>query len=116
MTGPQDNPNTDALPVYEGIRNLLEAGRYEDARWLLDRLTPQLRDAPPGRFLRGLCCVKMGELLDAILTLEELVAEIPDNGYAYHYMGLVADSRGDARPAIACFRRALEGRSAHSGH
>ena len=116
MAGPQADPITDALPVYEGIRNLVEAGRFVDARWLIDRLTPPLRDAPPARFLRGLCCVKMGELLDAILTLEELVAEIPDNGYAYHYMGLVQDRRGDTRAAIACFRRALEGRSSHNGH
>lgn len=115
MTGPQAGPIT-ALPVYEGIRKLLDAGRVEDARWLLDRLTPPLRDAPPGRFLRGLCFLKMGDLLDAILTLEDLVAEIPDNGYAYHYMCLAADGHGDTRGAMACFRRALEGRPSHTGH
>jgi tetratricopeptide (TPR) repeat protein len=116
MTGPGDVPITGSLPAYEGIRNLLDRGRFEDAQSLLDRLPRPLRDAAPARFLHGLCCLKMGKLLAAVSTLEELLAEIPDNGYAYHYMGLVADSGGDTRAATACFLRALEGRSSHSGH
>jgi tetratricopeptide (TPR) repeat protein len=116
MTGPLDVPISDSLHAYEGIRSLLDRGRFEDAQSLLDRLPRPLRDAAPARFLRGLCRLKMGELLAAVSTLEELVAEIPDNGYAYHYMGLVADSRGDTRAATACFLRALKGRTAHTGH
>ncbi|MGH9361845.1 MAG: hypothetical protein ACRD2T_07995, partial [Thermoanaerobaculia bacterium] len=54
------------------------------------------------------CCLKMGELREAVSTLEGLVAQVPDNGYAYHYLGLVVDRGGDTRGATACFRRALE--------
>lgn len=107
MAGPLAVPVTDSLPAYEGIGRLLDGGRFEDARWLLERLTPPLRDAAPVRFLRGLCCLKLGQLPEAVSTLEGLVAQVPDNGYAYHYLGL-ADGRGDIRSATACFRRALD--------
>ncbi len=109
MTGPLAARATDSLPAYEGIRRLIEGGRFEDALWLLDRLTPPLRDAAPACFLRGLCCAKVGDLPEAVSTLESLVAQVPDNGYAYHYLGLVTDGRGDTRGATACFQRALEG-------
>ncbi len=107
MTGPLAVPVNESLPVYEGIRELLDGGHFEDARWLLDRMVPPLRDAAPARFLRGLCCLKMGHLREAVTTLEDLLAQVPDNGYAYHYLGLVA-AGGDTRGATACFRRALE--------
>ena len=111
MKGPLAVPIADSLSAYEGIRNLLDGGRFEDARWLLDRLTPPLRDAAPACFLRGLCFLKVGELHEAVSTLEGLLVQIPDNGYAYHYLGVVADGGGDTRGATACFRRALEGRA-----
>ncbi len=110
MTGPLAVP-INSLPAYEGIRNLLDGGRFEDARWLLDRLAPPVRDAAPACFLRGLCRAKVGDLQEAVSTLASLVTQVPDNGYAYHYLGLVADGRGDTRGATACFRRALEGRT-----
>jgi tetratricopeptide (TPR) repeat protein len=108
MKGPLAVPVTDSLPALEGIRWLLDEGWFEEARWLLDRLTPPLREAAAARFLRGLCCMKLGELPEAVSTLERLVTQVPDNGYAYHYLGLGADGRGDIRGATACFRRALE--------
>lgn len=108
MKGPLAIAITDSLPAYEGIRGLLDGGRFEEARRLLDRLSPPLRDVAPARFLRGLCCLKLGELPEAVLTLERLVVQVPDNGYAYHYLGLIADGQGDIRSATACFRRALE--------
>ncbi len=57
------------------------------------------------------CRAKVGDLQEAVSTLASLVTQVPDNGYAYHYLGLVADGRGDTRGATACFRRALEGRT-----
>ncbi len=108
MKGPLGVPVTDSLPAYEGIRSLLDGGRIEDARWLLDRLVPPLRDALPVCFLRGLCCAKLGDRPEAVSTLERLVTQVPDNGYAFHYLGLVADGQGDIRSATACFRRALD--------
>lgn len=108
MKGPLDVSATDSLPAYEGIGGLLDGGRFEEARRLLDQLSPPLKDAAPARFLRGLCCVKLGDLPEAVSTLEGLVTQVPDNGYAFHYLGLVADGRGDIRSATACFRRALE--------
>lgn len=109
MTGPLAVRVTESLPEYEGIRRLIDGGCVEDAKWLLDRLTPPLRDAAPASFLRGLCFLKVGDLPEAVSTLESLLAQVPDNGYAYHYLGLVADGGGDTRGATACFRRALEG-------
>ena len=108
MTGPLAAPAKDSLPGLEGIRTLLDAGWFEEARFLLDRLSPAVQDAAAARFLHGLCCVKLGELHEALSTLERLVAQVPDNGYAYHYLGLVTDGDGDIRGATACFRRALE--------
>jgi|SRR5262245_15297510 len=108
MTGPLAVPTSDTLPGLEGIRWLLDEGWVAEARWLLDRLSPVVREAAAARFLRGLCCVKLGELPEAVSTLERLVAQVPDNGYAFHYLGLVADGDGDIRGATACFRRALQ--------
>ncbi|HEY7516104.1 MAG TPA: hypothetical protein VIC87_16565 [Vicinamibacteria bacterium] len=107
MTGPLAASAKDSLPGLEGIRTLLDAGWFEEARFLLDRLSPSVQDAAAARFLRGLCSVKLGELREAVSTLEHLVAQVPDNGYAYHYLGLLAEGEGDIRRATACFRRAL---------
>jgi tetratricopeptide (TPR) repeat protein len=109
MAGPLGVRVIDSLLAYEGIRRLVDGGRFKEARWLLDRLTPPLRDAAPACFLRGLCCLKIGDLPAAVSTLESLLTQVPDNGYAYHYMGLIADGQGDVRGATACFGRALEG-------
>jgi tetratricopeptide (TPR) repeat protein len=95
------------MQALEGIRGLVDEGFFQEARWLLDRLAPNVREAAAARFLRGLCCLKLGELPEALSTLERLVAQVPDNGYAFHYLGL-ADGGGDIRGAAACFRRALE--------
>ncbi len=103
-------PTTESLPALEGIRWLLDEGCFEEALRLLDRLSPKVREAAAARFLRGLCCLKLGELSEAVTTLERLVAQVPDNGYAYHYLELAADGRRDIRGATACFRRALQRR------
>jgi len=107
MKGPWKVRKVDALQALEGIRGLVDEGQFQQARWLLDRLAPAVREAAAARFLRGLCCLKLGELPEAVSMLERLVAQVPDNGYAFHYLGL-ADGRGDIRGAEACFRRALE--------
>src|SRR5262249_3746351 len=106
MKGPRKIRKVDAMQALEGIRGLVDEGHFQAARWLLDRLTPAVREAAAARFLRGLCCLKLGELPEAVTMLERLVTQVPDNGYAYHYLGL-ADGDGDIRGAEACFRRAL---------
>jgi tetratricopeptide (TPR) repeat protein len=107
MRVPDNAVQDDAQPAYKRIRTLLDLGMFEQAQQLLDRLPPGEIESAQARFLHGLVCMKLGQLREAVATLERLVAQVPDNGYSYHYLGL-GEGRGNVRGATACFRRALE--------
>jgi len=108
MRVPNHDVTDDSQPAYKRIRTLLDQGLFEQAQQLLDRLPAGEMESAQARFLHGLVCLKLGQLREAVATLERLVAQVPDNGYAYHYLGLAAGERGNLRGAEACFRRALQ--------
>src|SRR5262245_11374175 len=108
MRVPENDAADDVQPAYKRIRTLLDLGLFVQAQQPLDHLPPGEIESAQAHFLHGLVCVKLGQLREAVATLERLLAEVPDNGYSYHYLGVGSDGRGDVRGATACFRRALE--------
>jgi len=108
MRVPEKSVADEIQPAYKRIRTLLDLGLFEQAHQLLDRLPPGEIESAQARFLHGLVCVKLGQLREAVATLERLMAQVPDNGYSYHYLGLGEGGRGNVGGATACFRRAME--------
>lgn len=75
--------------ILSRIQALQEEEKYEEALQVLDEAPPHLQRRPELLTARGLLLASLGNLQEAILTLEEAQRRDPDNLLIYYSLGVI---------------------------
>jgi predicted Zn-dependent protease with MMP-like domain/Flp pilus assembly protein TadD len=85
-----------------------DLGRSKDALGHLDRLLGLRPDDLDARYERGVALYELCRFADARKALEEVRKKAPDDPWAVHYLGLIAERDGDEKKAQLLLARAEE--------
>ncbi len=85
---------------------LNQVGELEDSLEALDAAVALFPDDPEARIERGLVLFELSRFEVAKAAFEELVKELPEDPTAPHYLGLLAERRGDEEAARKFFATA----------
>ncbi len=77
--------------ILSRARALQEEEKYEEALQVLDEAPPHLQRRPELLMVRGLLLASLGNLREAMLTMEEVQRRDPDNLLTYYFLGLMYD-------------------------
>lgn len=99
---PDKTSHLDSDTLYDAVRELAYAGRYDEAIQVLDQMPDQLDD----RVLtyRGFTARKLGDLELANMYYEQAIARNPDNILARSYMAQGKMLEGDKIAAMTQLR------------
>lgn len=75
--------------IISRVQDLQEEEKYEEALKVLDEAPPHLQRRPELLMLRGFLLISVGDLQNAMLTLEEAQQRAPDNLLTYYLLGLL---------------------------
>ncbi|HXH03241.1 MAG TPA: tetratricopeptide repeat protein, partial [Candidatus Competibacteraceae bacterium] len=89
-------------------RQLLQAGRLEEAERAYRAILQQAPRNPKALHLLGAVRMERGDAAEAVSWLERSLAQWPDNPYAWYHLALAQQRLGRAREAIASYQRAAE--------
>jgi protein O-GlcNAc transferase len=92
----------------EGVRNLLEQGRYAESAARCERLLRARPMHAPAMELLGMARIGMGQLGEGVACLQYAAALEPDDASMLVRLGDVLMRCGEAARAAAAFSRALE--------
>jgi tetratricopeptide (TPR) repeat protein len=87
--------------------SLLEYGRPNEARRVLDRILARHPDEPWALFLFGVCLLRTGELARAESVFSEVLSQSPADYTTAYYLGLARERQGHPAEASEMYRRAL---------
>lgn len=89
------------IALLEGLA-LNQLGENAEALRAFDRVLAADPEHPEARLERALALFELGRFDEAARALEAITREHPDEPWAFHYLGLVAERRGqDPRPHFA---------------
>jgi hypothetical protein len=96
---------TISLPTEppRAVVQLLDAGRFDEARRLLDHLTGEAPDDVELAYLHGVLAYRSHDLDRAHLAFADLVERRPDLAMPRYGLGLVHLQRGHRAEAVDCF-------------
>lgn len=77
--------------ILSRVRALQEKEKYEEALQVLDEAPPHLQRRPELLLTRGLLLASLGDLDEAMLTLEEVRQRDPDNPLILYLLGVLYD-------------------------
>jgi len=77
--------------ILSRVQALQEEKKYEEALQVLDEAPPHLQRRPELLMVRGVLQASLGNLQEAMLTLEEAQRRDPDNLLTYYLLGLMYD-------------------------
>jgi len=97
----------DARRLLEVAMLQREAGDLDGAIWSLRKAAEGDRQFLPPRMQLGEMLIELGRLKDAVVVVEELTQDFPQEPYADHLMGLIHRAEGDASAALESLRRAF---------
>lgn len=89
--------------ILSRAKALQEEGKLEEAIQVLDEAPPHLQRRPELLMLRGLLLASIGEMDEALSTLEEAQRRDPDNLLIYYFLGMMyseLDMPAHARRAL----------------
>ncbi|ADO72601.1 metallopeptidase family protein [Stigmatella aurantiaca] len=100
----------DAEWVYEFLllegMGLNQLGECAQALVSLDAALVHVPRSVDALVERSIALFELCQFEDARVAFEEVLEDAPDEGWAYHYLGLIAERRGDTREAKKRFAKA----------
>jgi Tetratricopeptide repeat. len=94
--------------ILSRVQALQEEKKYEEALQVLDEAPPHLRRRPELLMVRGVLQASLGNLQEAMLTLEEAQRRDPDNLLTYYLLGLMYDEMDLTAHARRALREFVE--------
>jgi tetratricopeptide (TPR) repeat protein len=88
--------------------SLLEYGRPNEARRVLDGVLVRHPDEPWALFLLGVCLLRTGDLERAESAFAEVLRQSPGDHTTAYYLGLARERQGREADAHDMYRRALD--------
>ncbi|HVS13710.1 MAG TPA: tetratricopeptide repeat protein [Thermoanaerobaculia bacterium] len=101
------NPShVDSLKLISSI--LINEGREEEAKQYIARLPAGQKVDPNALLNQGISLYNGGDLDEALVRFDQIVADYPDLADAYYYRGLVHLGKAQNEQALADFKKMLE--------
>lgn len=94
--------------ILSRVQALQEEKKYKEALQVLDEAPPHLQRRPELLMVRGVLQASLGNLQEAMLTLEEAQRRDPDNLLTYYLLGLMYDEMDLTAHARRALREFVE--------